>query len=547
MVDLLLSVFITSQRANVPWNLGNRYDRLDVFKYTLKSYSRMKWDTVNLFVELDTEFIPRANELCLYVIELFGTDNVRLQFNRFTKQHEWINFFKFVYPSNEDRLVWFSQCDDHVFIDFNLDVVNEGFELLKSDTSKYKSLYYSHWPEILPLSGKLGNQERVGNYVKFKATLADAIQVFNLNYLKYLFTQLDWRGREFKKIDNLVLQKSIWCDPKQIEDYSPNIAYYVDDLQTIYVPLRELARHFDGYIHVGIQHGETDEFPLIKLPHELNDYSRTPEMIRKQMRIHHSSSWTKGNTFSVPDEWIEQTIALYTPRNEMHSILTTSYECYGKGVQFMRENLEAVISQTYRPLQCVVSDHSKDTEIEDMIKTLDPKGVDIVYVRYSENYGNAGENWNNALKYATGKTLQYNCMDERLAHPNAIKDALDFMNRNNSQWIAVAQITEPKNTLYIPFWNPYMITSNTLSGPTAVIIRDTLKHITLDPQFFYFIDTEWYYRLWKTAGQPVIFNQVTYIGRIHDLQMTNTFSTPERVELERTRLHEKYGPTLPLS
>jgi glycosyltransferase involved in cell wall biosynthesis len=213
----------------------------------------------------------------------------------------------------------------------------------------------------------------------------------------------------------------------------------------------------------------------------------------------------------------------------------------------MKENLDAVISQTYRPIQCIVSDHSRDTAIEDMIKTLDPKGVDIVYVRYSENYGNAGENWNNALKYATGKTLQYNCMDERLAHPNAITDALDFMNRSDAQWIACAQVTEPKNTVYIPRWNPNMINSNTLSGPTAVIIRDTLKHITLDPQFFWFIDTEWYYRLWKAAGPAIIFNKITYIGREHALQMTHTFSTEERKALEAARLHQKYGPVLPTS
>jgi len=311
MVDLLMSVFITSQRANVPWNVGNRYDRLDVFKYTLESYSRIKWDSVILFVELDTEFIPRANELCLHVVKLFGTRNVTLQFYRFTRQHEWRSFFATAYPSSEDRLVWFSQCDDHVFIDFNADIVNEGFELLRKDTSKFKSLYYSHWPEILPLTGKLGNQERIGNYVKFTGTMADAIQVFNLNYLKFLFTELDWHGREFKKIDNLVLQRSLWCDPKNVQDYGPQIAYYVDNLQTIYVPLRELARHFDGYLHVGIQHGDTDEFPLVKLPHDANDFSRSDDMIRRQMRVKHSSSWTKGNTFIIPDEWIDTAISLY--------------------------------------------------------------------------------------------------------------------------------------------------------------------------------------------------------------------------------------------
>lgn len=228
-----------------------------------------------------------------------------------------------------------------------------------------------------------------------------------------------------------------------------------------------------------------------------------------------------------------------------HTIITTTYECYGKGVQFVRENLDAVFSQTHRPLQCIISDHSKDDAIETLVRSIDSNGVELVYVRYTENHGNAGENWNNGCKYATGDTIQYNCMDERLAHPDAIADALAFMEQTGAQWIACAQRTEPKNTIYVPHWNPHIIDCNTISGPTAVIIRSSLKDIMLDAQFFYFIDTEWYYRLGKRAGPPTIFNGITYIGRIHELQMTNTFITPTRIQLERTRLHEKYGPHLP--
>lgn len=228
-----------------------------------------------------------------------------------------------------------------------------------------------------------------------------------------------------------------------------------------------------------------------------------------------------------------------------HTIITTSYECYGKGVQFMRENLEAVFSQTYRPIQCIISDHSRDDAIETLVKSMDSRGVEVIYTRYTENYGNAGENWNNGFKYATGSTIQYNCMDERLAHPNAIKDALEFMEKTGAQWIACAQRTEPKNNVYVPHWNPQIINCNTISGPTAVIIRSSLKDVMLDPQFFYYIDTEWYYRLGKRAGPPVIFDKVTYIGRLHELQMTNIFITPHRIALEDNRLRQKYGPQLP--
>jgi glycosyltransferase involved in cell wall biosynthesis len=228
----------------------------------------------------------------------------------------------------------------------------------------------------------------------------------------------------------------------------------------------------------------------------------------------------------------------------MYSILTTAYECYGKGSTLLKENLECVFSQTYRPLQCIVSDHSKDHEIE---KTLDTRGVELVYVRYEENYGNPGENWNNALKYATGKYIQYNCMDERLSDPYAVQEIVKFMENTNSKWIACAQITEPANTIFVPRWNNSIINTNTISGPTAVIIRDDLKHVKMDPQFFFYIDTEWYYRLYKDAGGPTIFNRICYIGRIHELQMTNIFCTKERIQIEQNRLLSKYGNVLPTS
>lgn len=315
MADLLMSVFITSQRAQVRWNVGNRFDRLDVFKATLKSYARMTWEKVYLFVELDNEFKHRGEELKQYVFDLFGTKDVHIQLSRFLHQEEWRSFFSTQYPSSEDRLVWFSQCDDHVFIDLNLDIIHEGLELLRNDPSPYKTLFYSHWPEILRLTGKFRTHERVGNYVKFRCSLVDAIQVFNLNYLKFLFTKLDWRGKTFKKIDNLVLQRGVWCDPKHLRDRDGH--FYIDDLQTIYVPLRELCRHFDGYIHVWIKDGEHDEFPLLKLPIESNVFDRSPHMLKRQMQVPHTSEWTEGNEFTVPDEWVETAVSLYSQNDSV--------------------------------------------------------------------------------------------------------------------------------------------------------------------------------------------------------------------------------------
>jgi hypothetical protein len=235
-------------------------------------------------------------------------------------QEEWKIFFNVTYTPSEDTLIWFTQCDDHVFIDFNTDILYEGIEHLKNDTSNFKSLYFSHWPEILRLSGKLGNQVKIGNYIKFNATLLDTIQIFNLRYLKYLFLEREWKGKEYKKIDSLILQPNIWSDPMNPYPYGGSlIGDFISDLQTIYVPLRELVRHFDGYSHVGMRTDDGAEFPYLKLPQEDNIFLHSPAEIVRKVNVAHTSPWTDGNKFKIPDEWINHIVYLYSTSPNFHN------------------------------------------------------------------------------------------------------------------------------------------------------------------------------------------------------------------------------------
>lgn len=218
----------------------------------------------------------------------------------------------------------------------------------------------------------------------------------------------------------------------------------------------------------------------------------------------------------------------------MYSVIITTYECRGKGVQLTKECLESVYSQTYRPIQCVISDHSKTDDIEDLIKGLDSKGVDVLYTRYTENYGNPCHNWNNGLTHATGTYIQYMAMDNRLAHPDAVKDVIEHLETTGAQWVATACQIDPTG-FYTPYWlgSDAILRGNTIGGPTAIIFRDTLKHIKLDPDFIWLLDLDWYYRLAKEAGPPSFFVKTfTYIDRHHPDQLTHQLTGPEKVKEE---------------
>jgi len=232
----------------------------------------------------------------------------------------------------------------------------------------------------------------------------------------------------------------------------------------------------------------------------------------------------------------------------MYSILITSYECYGKGSEFLKENLLKVFSQTYRPIQCIVSDHSRDNVIEDMVKTLDTNGVDFIYLRYSENYGNPCHNWNNALKYATGDYIHYLAMDDQLANDLAIQNVVEFMKESSPKWVALPHILYHTNQNFTPRWNDNILSWNTISGPSAIVLDKSMKHITLDPQFTWFLDLDWYYRLYKEAGKPVILDKIIWINRIHSNQLSHTICNSDEYRTnEYNKLIAKYGYPLPNS
>lgn len=231
----------------------------------------------------------------------------------------------------------------------------------------------------------------------------------------------------------------------------------------------------------------------------------------------------------------------------LYTIVISAYECHGKGAEFLRENLTSIFDQSYRPIQCIVSDHSRNDDISNMVKTLNPNGVDFIYVKYSDHYGNPCHNWNNGLKYATGDYIHYLAMDDKLENNDSVKNVVEFMKNTNAKWIACSHKINPTNEVFIPKWNDYIIQTNTISGPSAIVIDKTLKHITFDPQFILYLDLDLYYRLYKEAGEPLIYNNVAWVNRIHSLQLSHTVCDYNLTLLETERLVKKYGNPLPRS
>lgn len=74
--------------------------------------------------------------------------------------------------------------------------------------------------------------------------------------------------------------------------------------QTIYVPLREIVRHFDGYNLF------TDNTicPVLELPSNTFHYSK--ESLIKNMTAEHHTQWSVNNNFQIPQKWIDINLSL---------------------------------------------------------------------------------------------------------------------------------------------------------------------------------------------------------------------------------------------
>lgn len=295
---LVLSCFITNRRKD------NRYSRIDVFKYMLESYKRIPFEELYFFILLDDEFLKQGqyfqvNDLYTYISGIFPhipSDKIHLVKDRYTTQIQWSPFIRTLMDKHgSNASVWFTQNDDHVFIDDNLDLLMEGVKLLEEDPSPHKSIYYSHWPEIMKLSGKHKQPVRMNHYIKFEETILDSIQIFNLQYLFDLFVVHKWIHGSYIRIDDLTQEVG-----KTMTQYNPLS-------HTLFAPLKEIVRHFDGYDHVSM---EQDACPKLELPS--NTFYYTKDKLRKKMTAKHNSYWTINNRFTIPEEWIEINRKLHT-------------------------------------------------------------------------------------------------------------------------------------------------------------------------------------------------------------------------------------------
>jgi hypothetical protein len=320
---LWFSVFVRDVKSGTDTaKLGNvARPSLDIMLETLKSYSKLPFDKVYLNILLDDSLKNRKGEIDELIESSFDCPVDYVE-NRDTLRDSLIERFNEVKVGmNDNDFVFFTQNDDHPFIDFNNDIVMEGLEHMRNDPHPYKSLYFSHWPEIIKLAMKQNKDEQIGNFIKFNALLPDALQIFNVGFLDRVLRLIPDFIRNNSnpnivshcgdtaanghRIDCAVLGHEI-CDGKE------------GVTARVYVPLRELCVHFDAYQHVQIP---LSIYPRLHLPFEKNNFDFSPEQRVERMTVTHNG-WNVSNMGGEN--------AYQDPLRPVHQkYIDTMLKCYG--------------------------------------------------------------------------------------------------------------------------------------------------------------------------------------------------------------------------
>jgi hypothetical protein len=242
---LFVNNIITDNRNTGP----NRFDRLDIFKYSLASLACIDIIThAIIYAELDGSYSGRESELRTFLDEIFPNAKVEYYNSSPSNQTEWRKVLENSPVLEKDAITFYDGNDDHIFLDYELAGLYEGIELLKKEPQEQiNTIHISSWPEAIStlyygtVSG--GPREEPSKlYWSYHNYCEIAMQVVNSTFFKHIFLESVFGDTFARRTDTMF---SGWGGYKYpTTTPHPPIK--------MFVPLREMMRHFEAYWHVGV-------------------------------------------------------------------------------------------------------------------------------------------------------------------------------------------------------------------------------------------------------------------------------------------------------
>lgn len=185
---------------------------------------------------------------------------------------------------------------------------------------------------------------------------------------------------------------------------------------------------------------------------------------------------------------------------------------YNDAEAFLRA-LDSVFIQKYINFECIISDDSTTSDIEEAVaQKHDPR---LIYVRNIPPLG-IPYNWNAALMLARGEIRTLLHQDDFYSDPFVFNIIVADMMATRAK-IAVCghriwrngqllgKYTEHEGQVrnFLRQYPQRSLVVNRIGHPSVVFFHADCQGILFDEELRYFLDTEWYARLWKCSKKVI--------------------------------------------
>ena len=213
--------------------------KVDIAKYTLASYSPLKWSRILIKYELENpEFTGQFDS---YIKSLFP--NALIYHERSANQEEYRKSIELL-KNFGDEWVFYSPNNDHPYIcksDGIIEKLIEKAEEHKSKANNFVSIAYSHFPEFMNLCKnkwlpgrdfEIIDECDICYVAKFPKGHLVSISIVHIDLMERWFCGYDYGDKRIIRAEDVMN----YDHPEQI----------------VIIPKVELCRHYDGYGHTRI-------------------------------------------------------------------------------------------------------------------------------------------------------------------------------------------------------------------------------------------------------------------------------------------------------
>ena len=209
------------------------------------------------------------------------------------------------------------------------------------------------------------------------------------------------------------------------------------------------------------------------------------------------------------------------------SICIPTWEQYGNGVNFLKNNFDKFLTQTYKNFNVIISDHSKNDEIKKLCN-LYSNNFEIKYFKYEKLYGNGPANTNSSILNADGEIIKIMFQDDFFYDDTSLELISKEFEQEECNWLVNGcnHTNDDGKSFYnymTPGWNDNIpIGINTISSPSVLSFRNDSPCL-FDENLVMLMDCEMYYQLYIRYGLPKIIINCLVTNRMHKHQISSLY------------------------